>query len=740
MFDPHQLRILMKKSAILSAALVLSLLLPHPSGATEPEETKRVLVLYGEGKALPAHELTDQGLRAAFRSSQLFDVQLYPEYLDDSRFGGAGHARTVADYLRRRYAGIKIDAIITVLPPALELLTNEEGTLFPGIPIVAGQIPRVTAEKLERSPLRRLITAVVTGDNSARLLNTALRLRPGTKNIALVAGATPMDLWSEQVFRKALEPHLEKLELIDLTNLPMQEILARVASLPKNTIVLFTSLFQDGEGRSFVPREALSLISRAANAPVFGGADSYLGHGIVGGQLVSWEQLGREAAELALRILGGESPASIPFGGEQAYVNLFDWRELKRWNISESAVPPGSEIRFREPSLWRDHKVAIIGLIALMTLETFLILGLVMNLRMRRRAERALLESEERVRLAASSAGAGLWSLDVNTGHVWASEKARELFGFAMDEALNFDSVLGAIHPEDREEVRQSVRQVAQSGQEGSVEYRIVLPDGTGRWIASRGRFQQSSALGPNRLMGVSVDITGRKQAEEVLLQREKELMMLTGRLISTQEEELRRLSGELHDDLTQRLAVLAMDAGMIEQQLRPLQTQAADETRDLKMKLIEVSEEVHDLSRQLHPSILDDLGLVQAVQSECAIFTRRTGIALSFAPSDIPDAIPNDIALCLYRVIQEGLRNIANHAKTNEARLALQGLDGGVGLLIQDLGIGFDMSEVREKSGIGLAGMRERVRLVGGTMSLTSEPGKGTEIQVSIPLGGRHG
>jgi signal transduction histidine kinase len=112
----------------------------------------------------------------------------------------------------------------------------------------------------------------------------------------------------------------------------------------------------------------------------------------------------------------------------------------------------------------------------------------------------------------------------------------------------------------------------------------------------------------------------------------------------------------------------------------------------------------------------------------------------LSFAPSDVPDATPNDIALCLYRVIQEGLRNIATHAKTNEARIALQGLDGGVGLLIQDLGIGFDVRGVREKSGIGLAGMKERVRLVGGTMSLRSEPGKGTEIQISIPLGGEHG
>jgi len=131
---------------------------------------------------------------------------------------------------------------------------------------------------------------------------------------------------------------------------------------------------------------------------------------------------------------------------------------------------------------------------------------------------------------------------------------------------------------------------------------------------------------------------------------------------------------------------------------------------------------------------------LAQAVQSECAVFTRRTGITLSFKAHDVSDSIPNGIALCIYRVIQEGLRNIATHAKTNEARIILQGIDGSVDLLIQDLGIGFDVREVKEKPGIGLTGMRERVRLVGGTMSLRSQPGEGSEIQISIPLGGKHG
>ncbi|MHC1727437.1 MAG: ATP-binding protein [Syntrophobacteraceae bacterium] len=513
------------------------------------------MVLYCEDKAHPAHELTDQGLRRAFRSSQLFDVQLYSEYLDNSRFGGDGHAHILADYLHRKYAAIKIDAIITVYPSAIEFLMSGEGNIFPGVPIVASQVTRTTAEDLEHSPLRRFITALVVADNSAVLLDTALQLRPGTQQVALVAGVTPNDSATEQVLRNALKPHFEKLELIDLTKLPLQDILARVGSLPQDTIVLYASIFKDGEGRSFTPREALSLVSRAANAPVFGLYEPFLGYGIVGGHLVSFEHMGREAAALALRILGGESPASIPFGGGQTYVSLYDWRELKRWNIPETAVPPSGEIRYRGPSLWRDYKGTIAGMIALMTFEAFLIFGLVVNLRKRRRAEQALIESEERASLAVSSAGAGLWSLETAAGHVWATDRARGLLGFAPDEPLNYEKFLQLIHPEDREVVRQSIQQAVQLEQEARVEYRVVLPDGTARWIASRGSFQRSSAHGPNRLMGVSIDITDRKLAEQEIARQHNELTHVTR--VST----VSQLASSIAHELNQPLGAILRNA-----------------------------------------------------------------------------------------------------------------------------------------------------------------------------------
>ena len=226
---------------------------------------------------------------------------------------------------------------------------------------------------------------------------------------------------------------------------------------------------------------------------------------------------------------------------------------------------------------------------------------------------------------------------------------------------------------------------------------------------------------------------------KETLRLHEQDLSKLTGRIIYAQEEELKRLSRELHDDLTQRLAALALDAALIETQLTPSQPRAVKDLKDLRANLSEVAEEVHDLSRQLHPSILDDLGLVQAVQAECDAFTKKAGIDLTFAHHNLPDSIPKPSALCLYRVIQEGLQNIAKHSQTAAASITLQGLSGGVRLLIQDKGTGFDSEEVRKKSGIGLSSMRERARLVNGTIAFNSEPGQGTAIEVFIPLGGGH-
>lgn len=728
----------MKKRKISQIVILLLVLLVQSLPAAEPKETKRVLILYSEDKDHPAHELTDRGIQEAFESNVRFNVQLYTEYLDAARFGSPAHTRALVAYLRSKYSRSNIDVIIAVYPTAVDILLHEAGGLFPRVPIVACEMLRPYVDRLAGAPVRNFLTATVTGENLPGMLDAVRRIYPGMKRIALIAGTEQNDAYNEELFRQGLKPHLERFELIDLSGLPMVDILRRVGSLPHDTIVLYASIFRDGSGERFVPRQALSMISKASNAPVFGLYDSCLGYGIVGGRLTSFEEHGKEAASLALRILGGESPASIPFSGEGAYVDRYDWRELKRWGIPESALLPGSEIRYRQHSLWEDHAQAIMGLVCVLMLQTGLIGVLVRNLRLRRKTERSLKKSEHRVRLAVSSAGAGLWSLEMATGNMWATEEVRNILGIAHDAELNSEKFLDLVHPEDRDHVRRAVQDALQSKQETRIEHRVVLPDGEVRWIASVGRVQPEQSAEAAVLTGVSADITQRKENEEKLRESEEELSLLAGRLISAQEEERSRVARELHDDFTQRLAVLAIDAGSLERQQETGTRQVREKLGAMKTGLVKISQDIHDLSRQLHPSILEDLGLVKAVQSECARLSRKEGLEVFFTNDNVPEMVPRGISIALYRIIQEGLRNIVVHSQARTAHLRLQGSDSAIELSIRDTGLGFEPSKVTSKPSVGISSMEERARLVHGDFSLDSAPGEGTVITVRVPLDGR--
>ena len=234
--------------------------------------------------------------------------------------------------------------------------------------------------------------------------------------------------------------------------------------------------------------------------------------------------------------------------------------------------------------------------------------------------------------------------------------------------------------------------------------------------------------------------ITERKRAEEALRASEEALRRgqenyrnLAGQLLTAQEAERKRLARELHDDLSQRLAGLAMEAEMLEQQMPP-RGAGAVKLKEMKNKLVTLSIDVHSLSRQLHPSILDDLGLPDAIASECARFRRQDSIAVDFRAENITQEISPDVAVCLYRIAQEGLRNISRHAGATKVIISLVGKNDTIQLTIMDNGRGFDPDRLKGKQGLGLDSMKERAYLIGGDFSLESQPGQGTVIEVLVP------
>ena len=222
------------------------------------------------------------------------------------------------------------------------------------------------------------------------------------------------------------------------------------------------------------------------------------------------------------------------------------------------------------------------------------------------------------------------------------------------------------------------------------------------------------------------IDITERKQVEEAARE-------VSGKLITAQEDERRRIARDLHDDLNQRLAMLSVETDLLgrmdnDPPAQALITEIATHVRDL-------SSEVHKLSYQLHPAKLYQLGLVAATRSFCQELSRQGDVTVEFAHEDISRNLNHTVALCLYRVVQEGLQNVIKHSGANRARVELRQREGELTLTVSDNGRGFDMAAIGRQAGLGLVSMRERVRLVFGQIRFHSAPGQGTRIEVTIPL-----
>ena len=231
----------------------------------------------------------------------------------------------------------------------------------------------------------------------------------------------------------------------------------------------------------------------------------------------------------------------------------------------------------------------------------------------------------------------------------------------------------------------------------------------------------------------VSINLTERKRAERALQQSQKELRALAGRLINAEEQERKRISRELHDDLSQKLALLAFDTGSLI--LSPPHTleEMKEPLRNLRAQVVQLSQDVRKLSHQLHPSILEDLGLSAALRELCDEFSAREGLEVAFEQESMP-ILPVEVASCLYRVAQEALHNVSKHARATQVRLKMNGSPEGVQLCIRDTGVGFDLQDL-SRPGLGIVSMKERVDLVHGEFSVQSQPGQGTTVRIFVPL-----
>ncbi|MCK4837258.1 MAG: PAS domain-containing protein [Desulfobulbaceae bacterium] len=352
-----------------------------------------------------------------------------------------------------------------------------------------------------------------------------------------------------------------------------------------------------------------------------------------------------------------------------------------------------------------------------------------------------LKKNHERLRTAQEIARLGNWDWDITTNDIYLSEETYRIFDLAPNtNRETYKMFLKFVHPDDRNDVTASIKNARHKEQPLNIKHRIVLPDGTIRIVHEQAITTFDDKRKPVRMLGFVQDITEAQElleklsaSEKHLLQNEKDLQELAGRLLSVQEEERRRLARELHDDLAQRMALLVIEAGQLNTE--ECNAEAPVILQGLQDKLIDLSEDIHRISRQLHPSIIEDLGLVDAFRSEINNFSRLEEIPVKFEPEIGSVNPPMDIAVSLFRVTQESLRNIKKHAHAKNVTIQLAQEDGSLLLTISDDGRGFTPDIVRNLPGLGLKSMRERMRLINGSISYISRQGQGTTVQARVDM-----
>jgi len=390
--------------------------------------------------------------------------------------------------------------------------------------------------------------------------------------------------------------------------------------------------------------------------------------------------------------------------------------------------------------LWRIQSMAPIRESRVLLIATLMLLLTVLlcigEQWLHRRLTRETRLTGDQLRLAMKSGHAVAWNWDLKSGWDVLLGDLDTMFGMAGDQqAGHVDDFVRYIHPEDQPAMWEAVAEARKSGREYRTSFRVVRNDGMIRWVTARGRFQYAANGEPERVLGIAMDMTERHTMEEQLRESQDRLAGFSQRLLEAHETERARLGRELHDDIGQRMAVMTMDLDGL-MHLLPLST------ADLRLRIatlsnraIDLAKSVQAISHRLHASKLDHLGLALSAAALCNELSQHNRTEIQFSAGEIPEQLSKDVALCLFRVLQEALSNALRHGHPRQVTVGLSATDADVRLDIVDDGVGFDPDVAMEGPGLGLISMHERLGLVGGELRIESRPGAGTAIRARAPL-----
>lgn len=421
---------------------------------TPPATDRSVLVLYSNGRLLPANVEFDQGLRAALSAAPGSGREVFDEFIDIPRFDTSEHLRTMETYLRDKYAHRPPTVLVTAGEEALRFLLGRRGDLFAGVPVVYAAVDRRAVHELE--PLPADVIGAPLEFDFAGTVAQAMRWHPEASRLWIVTGAAAWDRRSESRLRQEAKAFADRLTVEFLAALPTPELLQRLGTLGKDSIVFTPGYFQDGAGRSFIPRDSVEVMAAAASAPVYGAYATILGTGAVGGVVSSFADAGREAGRETARLLAGASPSSLVLPPEVPSSLQVDWRQVRRWKIDEGSIPAAATIHFRAPSIFEAYRFQVLVAAGALALQAALI-GLLLEERRRRRAaelaelgRRLELAHASRLALAGELAASIAHEINQPLGAILANADAADLMlASGVDRRAELAEILADIRRDD---------------------------------------------------------------------------------------------------------------------------------------------------------------------------------------------------------------------------------------------------------------------------------------------------
>jgi signal transduction histidine kinase len=416
---------------LLAGGVPILLAAAPASAPASPEASRSILVLYSNGRLLPANLNFDQGLRQSLSAAPGPAIEILDEFLDAPRFDAPEHLLTMQAYLRDKYAHRPPAVLVAAGEEALRFLVEHRSDLFTAVPLVFAAVTRTAVSALE--PLPADVIGTPLEFDFAGTVTQAMQWHPQARRLWIVTGQSAWDRLAESRLRLEARGFADRLTVEFLAALPVAELAHRLGALGQDSIVFTPGFFKDGAGRNFVPRESAEAIASAASAPVYGAYSTILGTGAVGGRLSSFTEAGREAGRVTVELLAGVPPSAIARPATVPSTLQVDWRQIQRWKIDQRAIPAGTVIHFREPTLFEAYRTQVLLALAALALQTGLIALLLVERRRRRAAEQARqslrLELAHAARLAVAGELLGSIAHEINQplGAILANTDAADL-------------------------------------------------------------------------------------------------------------------------------------------------------------------------------------------------------------------------------------------------------------------------------------------------------------------------